>query len=247
VWQNYLILDVSDQAALATIAHAVGDELMLGGSSALAEELPAVWEAVPVRPQHAAFIPAGSLGVLCAAGSLTPQTMTQIQYLQAAGTPTVELDTVSLFEPDQQAHTIQRSVATLVEYLKHGQHPLVYAANHPTSVALTQAAGARRGLDKAAVGRVVESTLAEIVARTLQDSGGQRLVVAGGETSAAICRRLGVHGLQVWQVLQPGLPSCVSLSTPPLLLVLKSGSFGSADFLEQAINHLQAQSGQHLT
>ncbi|HET6822854.1 MAG TPA: four-carbon acid sugar kinase family protein, partial [Anaerolineales bacterium] len=40
---QYLILDVTDQSALATIARAVHDEPVLCGSSAIAEELPAVW------------------------------------------------------------------------------------------------------------------------------------------------------------------------------------------------------------
>ena len=44
---NYLILDVADQAALATIARAAGDYPVLCGSSALAEELP---QLVPQGP-----------------------------------------------------------------------------------------------------------------------------------------------------------------------------------------------------
>jgi uncharacterized protein YgbK (DUF1537 family) len=67
------------------------------------------------------------------------------------------------------------------------------------------------------------------------------MVIAGGETSEAICRRLGIHGMRVWKEIQPGVPSCVSLQDRPLLLVLKSGSFGTPDFLEQALAHVQAQ------
>jgi uncharacterized protein YgbK (DUF1537 family) len=37
---QYLILDVTDQAALTTIARAVHDEPVLCGSSAITEELP---------------------------------------------------------------------------------------------------------------------------------------------------------------------------------------------------------------
>jgi uncharacterized protein YgbK (DUF1537 family) len=65
--------------------------------------------------------------------------------------------------------------------------------------------------------------------------------VAGGETSAAVCARLGVAGLMIWKEIQPGLPSCLSLSADPLLLVLKSGRFGTPDFLAQAMEHLRSQ------
>jgi uncharacterized protein YgbK (DUF1537 family) len=47
--------------------------------------------------------------------------------------------------------------------------------------------------------------------------------------------------LRIWKELQPGLPSCVTLSAEPLLLVLKSGSFGSPEFLEQALEHLRTE------
>src|SRR5688572_16405314 len=48
---QYLILDVTDQAALTAIARAVCDEPVLCGSSAIAEELPAVWGPLQAREQ----------------------------------------------------------------------------------------------------------------------------------------------------------------------------------------------------
>mgnify|MGYP000985367194 CR=1 FL=1 len=42
-----------------------------------------------------------------------------------------------------------------------------------------------------------------------------------------------MRGLRIWKEIQPGLPSCVSLTSEPVLLVLKSGSFGDAAFLAQ--------------
>jgi uncharacterized protein YgbK (DUF1537 family) len=45
--------------------------------------------------------------------------------------------------------------------------------------------------------------------------------------------------MRVWQEIQPGLPSCVSLNEPRRMLVLKSGSFGKPDFFHQALEHLR--------
>lgn len=39
----------------------------------------------------------------------------------------------------------------------------------------------------------------------------------------------------------PGLPSCIALTDPMLMLVLKSGSFGSPDFFARAIEHLKSE------
>jgi uncharacterized protein YgbK (DUF1537 family) len=88
---------------------------------------------------------------------------------------------------------------------------------------------------------LISTALAEITAGTLELTGQNRLIVAGGETAAAVCKRLGIYGQRIWKEIQPGLPSCVSLTGKPMLLVLKSGSFGSPDFFEQALSHLRSQ------
>ena len=85
----------------------------------------------------------------------------------------------------------------------------------------------------------MSEAVAEVTARVLESSGQNRLVVAGGETAAAVCARLGVNGMRIWREIQPGLPSCISFTDPPRMLVLKSGSFGQPDFFEQALRHLR--------
>ena len=77
------------------------------------------------------------------------------------------------------------------------------------------------------ISRLVSETLAEVMARALADTGQNRLVVAGGITSAAVCAQLGINGMRVWKEIQPGLPACISLNDPPRMLVLQSGSFGN--------------------
>lgn len=73
--------------------------------------------------------------------------------------------------------------------------------------------------------------------RFVESAGQNRLVVAGGETSTAVCARSGVEGMRVWKEIQQGLPSCIPLDDPPRMLVLKLGSFGKPDFFERALEH----------
>jgi uncharacterized protein YgbK (DUF1537 family) len=238
---GYLILDVAGQPDLRTIAEAVYDTPVLCGSSALAEELPAVW-GVPDDRQRQIDLPhRGEMGILCVAGSLMPQTAAQVRHLQAIGVASFELDTASLFDPSARQAEIDRQVNLIVGRLKNGEDVLFHSPNDPEAVARTRAAGAKQGRSITATSRLVSEAIAEISARALEGSGQNRLVVAGGETSAAVCDRLGVDGLMIWEEIQPGLPSCLSLSANPLLLVLKSGSFGTPEFLELASAHLKAQ------
>lgn len=238
---SYLILDVVDQASLATIAAAVHDQPVLCGSSALAEELPAAW-GWPGRPLPAPALPRQrGLGLLVAAGSLMPQTRVQSEYLLAQGAAGLELNVLRLFWPVEREAEVERLAAAAVTAMGLGHDVLLQSPNRAEAVAAAQAEGYRRGLRTGEVGRLVSAALAEAVGRALERTGQNRLVVAGGETSAAVSARLGVSGLLVGAEIQPGLPACLTLAAPQRKLVLKSGSFGSPDFLEQALVYLKTQ------
>ncbi len=236
---NYLILDVTDQAALATIARAIYDEPMICGSSAIAEELPAVWGPPQARQQGQDLPPFQELGILVVAGSLMPQTAAQLGYIEQKGTPCFVLDTSQLFVPAQREAHIARLSADISASMRTGRDTICHSPNDPDALETANQAGRAHSVSKTEVSRLVSESLAEVTARTLDRTGQNRLVVAGGETSAAVCARLGIDGMRVWKEIQPGLPSCISLNDPPRMLVLKSGSFGKPDFLERALEHLK--------
>jgi len=234
-----VILDVADQAALATIARAVHDEPVLCGSSALGEELPPVWGVPAVRDGALDLPRLAGTGILIAAGSLMPQTGQQIDHLRLKGVPVFRLDTGRLFDADKGEGEVAGLAQTIAVRLRSGEDVLLHTPNEAESADASRRAGAVRGLSKTEVSRRVSEAVAEVTARVLEMTGQNRLVVAGGETSAAVCTRLGVKGMRVWREIQAGLPSCVSLTAPPLLMVLKSGSFGKPDFFAQALEHLR--------
>jgi uncharacterized protein YgbK (DUF1537 family) len=234
---GYCIVDVDRQEALAVIARAAAQRRVLCGSSALAEELPRVW-----GPSEAAAEPSlpppDSVGALCVAGSLTPQTTAQVAHLRERGVLVAELDTTRIFDGAGCEAEVGRVADLLCAELAAGRHGAVRAAAEAGQVAATRAAGARLGLAPNEVARRVTAALADVAGRVLGRTGGRRVVVAGGETSAAVCERLGVRGMRVLREIQPGLPSCVTLGERPLLLVLKSGSFGTPGFLAEAIANI---------
>jgi uncharacterized protein YgbK (DUF1537 family) len=238
---HYLIVDVPGQAGLRIIAQAVHDCPVLCGSSALAEELPAVW-GIAGQPEVELGLPRRpGLGVLVAAGSLMPQTGAQIDHLRAGGMPVLALETPRVVDGSARRAEVERLSQAAITAMQAGRDVVVHTAREASVVQQTREAGAARGLTATQVARLVSDTLAEVVARALEATGQNRLVVAGGETSAAVCARLGITSQRIWQELQPGLPSCVSLNEPRRLLVLKSGSFGTSDFLAQAIEHVKRQ------
>jgi uncharacterized protein YgbK (DUF1537 family) len=247
---SYAICDVEDQTALQTIARALPRDAVLCGSSAVAEELPSAW-GFSLAPQAVAEdaptpCPAGR-GILVASGSLMPQTRAQVEYLRGQGVAAFELDGPALFDPPASSAHLESLSAGLCRQVMGGRDALLHTSHSPLEIERTRAAGLSAGLTAVETSRRVSAAVAEVCARVMAEAGLDRLVVAGGETSAAVCARLGVRGMRLWKEIQPGLPACLSLPTSarpqPLLLVLKSGSFGSQPFLQEAVDLLHNPAG----
>ena len=79
--------------------------------------------------------------------------------------------------------------------------------------------------------------------RVLERTGLRKYVVAGGETSDAVSRGLGVRTMRIWQEIEAGVPlmTAVTHDGHQLLLVLKSGSFGSPAFLRRSADALRGR------
>ncbi|NMB45178.1 MAG: four-carbon acid sugar kinase family protein [Firmicutes bacterium] len=238
---SYVILDVVDQNSLKTIAEALHHLPVLGASSALAEELLSLPSNRDVQATIALPKQAG-IGVLCAAGSLMPQTAAQVEAMRQGCAPVLELESRKMLEPAKRVEAIKELSQRIADLLVRGENVVVHTSNNPEVVAQTKALGQSRGLSTIAVSRLISEALAEVVNNCVEGLGLNRLIVAGGDTSAAVCSRLGVAGMRIWQEIAPGIPSCISLTGPPLFLVLKPGGFGKPDFFSQAVAHLQGKS-----
>jgi uncharacterized protein YgbK (DUF1537 family) len=79
----------------------------------------------------------------------------------------------------------------------------------------------------------IEARLAEVAVQAVA-AGARRIVVAGGETSGAVTRALGVRALAVGEEIAPGVPWMTTVEREPLSFALKSGNFGGPDFFLQA-------------
>jgi uncharacterized protein YgbK (DUF1537 family) len=119
-----------------------------------------------------------------------------------------------------------------------GRQPvLIYATATSETVRQAQA---QLGVEQA--GSLIEKTLADIACGLVRLGVGQ-MIVAGGETSGAVVKALGVKGLRIGPEIDPGVPWTCALQgesgARPLALALKSGNFGSEDFFLKAWSKLQ--------
>ena len=111
-----------------------------------------------------------------------------------------------------------------------GNAPLVFSTAEPAQVVAVQ-----DEFGQEAVARATEALFGEL-ARCAVAAGVRRLVVAGGETSGAVVKALGLRALAIGPEIAPGVPALLAtIDGSALALALKSGNFGDGDFFTTAI------------
>lgn len=217
----YAIVDAVADEDLLALGEACAQLPLLTGGSGIAMGLPANFG---VRSGGDASLPAvGGLAAVLS-GSCSAQSNAQVAHWMKSH-PGFCIDPLQLADGEDLAAA---ALAWAKPLLAAGP-VLVYATADPDAVRKAQA---RLGAQRA--GELVEQCLARI-ALGLVERGVRRLVVAGGETSGAVVKALGVSTLRIGPQIDPGVPWTVSTAEPRLALALKSGNFGTTDFFNKAL------------
>ncbi len=240
---EYIIFDVRHQQDLATIAGLIAGETSLCGSSAICQELPKVWAGgQPVSSPAESLMHriADPCGTLVVSGSLTKPAKEQVNYLLQTGIQGAELPAWELFDGAARQRHTARLAEQLCSALLRGVPALLYTPQKEDKVAMTKDAGKRLGLDDVQTGRLISQALADIVSMVAKRTGLKKVVAAGGETSSAVAGGLQIRKMVILQEIEAGLPAMYGYTEQgeELLLVFKSGSFGSPPFLAKSIDSL---------
>lgn len=199
------------------IAELFGAERLLTGGSGLLEH----W---------ARFLKSGKKearngGQLLLAGSCSSATLSQIAKFQAAGRPSLRV------EPEELLSGVVTVTSLWARVAQYQEPVLVYSSDVPENVKKNQHRGA------AAVSAVLENTMAALAQRAA-NADFDAIIVAGGETSGAVVRKLGYSAYRIGESVAPGVPIMAPVEKPSLRLILKSGNFGDENFFAKALDML---------
>lgn len=219
------ILDCVSNDDLDSLCRVLPDLTLITGSSAPAMRWHRfAWLRNAVRPvpmAEQAASRAGS-GLLVVSGSCSPATLEQDGRFAEQGAAVFSIDVERLLSSASAAAT--EIVEPAAREIRAGR-PVLLKTNKERRYSPAPAQG-----DANTIGLRIAATLAEIAALIMEQAPPLGLLSAGGESSSALCRRLGLWALHVERNLCPGVPLCYALGEPPLPLVLKSGNFGPPDF-----------------
>jgi uncharacterized protein YgbK (DUF1537 family) len=223
------ICDAIDNSDLEVLGKACLDLPLVTAGSGLALGLASAWRERGVLTSAATANrlepPHGRRAIL--SGSCSTATLAQIAQAKAHY-PSFRLEAGELMArggalvEEAIAWAARQDAATPV---------LIYASSSPEEVRRVQ-----EQFGTQQVGERVEQALASIARTLVQEQEVGQLLVAGGETSGAVVGALDIAGLRIGPSIDPGVPWTQPLASSgrPLSLALKSGNFGSADFMVKA-------------
>ncbi|MEO0793848.1 MAG: 3-oxo-tetronate kinase [Verrucomicrobiota bacterium] len=230
---RFVVTDCIDDADLEQIAKSFGlksDWPLLTGGSGLGEYLGREYlDANLIEPSaNAGNIQPNPGRTLFLAGSCSEATRQQVARAQEA-MPSYELDVAALAKGQINAEDIFSWVQD-----SQSEACLVYSSATPDAVATNQ-----EQFGVGSISELIEECFTQ-VATLARRAGILNLVVAGGETSGAIVRGLGLSELTVGPSICPGVPLLQAPKDDRLLVALKSGNFGNQDFFLSALNLIRS-------
>jgi 3-dehydrotetronate 4-kinase len=219
------IVDAVSNDDLMRLGPALAGMPLVTGGSGVAIGLPQNW-GLSSNPQTQQLPSAKGLRAVVS-GSCSQATNAQVAHFKAQGLPALAINPQRVASG---APVVEEALAwARVQAPK--QAVLVYSTADPAAVKTVQS---QVGVERA--GAMLEDTLAQI-ARGLVAQGVGQLIVAGGETSGACTQALGISHMQIGPQIDPGVPWCYAYGqTGAFHLALKSGNFGTTDFMTKAFN-----------
>lgn len=222
--RQIVVCDAVEEVDLLALGWAAEDFPLVTGASGIGVAMPLVHEAL--RQDREQWV--GVSGrCLALSGSCSATTLRQIERHRMSDGPQMRVDPSDLVE---ERLTVGRAIdwATNQDGL-----PLIYTSAEPDAVRTAQQ---RFGRERSA--HSIETFFGKL-AQVAGGAGFSSLICAGGETSGAVVSGLGVSGLRIGPMIDPGVPA-LRAEERPLALALKSGNFGGPDFFARAARVLEA-------
>lgn len=181
---------------------------------------------------------------LLVAGSLSQVTRQQLEvYCTQLDILSVKLNPISVIHGGLDRERETECCRTLVSNaLAQGRDVAFYASSAPEQVEKAQQLGAERGLDKTTISNLIAETLGDVTVQSIPPNGLKGFILTGGDTAKAVCKHLGVAGIELLMELEPGMPLGRAVGGGDQFIVTKAGAFGTKDTLVHAFQVLKGLS-----
>lgn len=124
--------------------------------------------------------------------------------------------------------------------LGEGKRVILASGYYPDAIVRAQIVGAKLDMSKLEVSEMVAHILGFMGATILRRQEVTGVILTGGDTVVAVCRSLGIAGIQVMEEVVPAIPlgKMKNAEGKEILVITKTGAFRSPDALVRASKKL---------
>ena len=227
----HVVMDTCDDVQLETIACAAASMRFVTGGSGIASFLPSAYHRQGLLEdlRGEAERPRSNGRSLILSGSCSEATQRQVSAASRVYA-SFAIDAAKVIG-DFDAE-VER-IAKWIEESDPSQPNLVFSTSDPDTVRETQS---RLGVAETA--HAVERFFGCLAEASVHRLGVGKLIVAGGETSGAVIKAIGVDAIRIGPEICTGVPWTQTIGESPIALALKSGNFGDDNFFTDALEML---------
>ena len=227
---KYAIIDTIKNDDFDIICNAVKNLPLLTGGSGIALGLPKIYKDRGLLSASSFQIPENNSNAIILSGSCSVTTINQINIYK-------ENNPSFYISPDEVIND-KDLIEKVLSWIKDNetQSPLVYSSSDIKSVSEKQ-----KQYGQELLANKIEKFFELLSKRLVKDNFGT-FISAGGETSGAVIKGLGIQELKIGKEISHGVPalwSPESNGNKPVFVTLKSGNFGQDDFFTRALKALK--------
>ena len=228
---KYAIIDTIKNDDFDIICNAVKNLPLLTGGSGIALGLPKIYKDRGLLSASNFQIPENNSNAIILSGSCSVTTINQINIYK-------ENNPSFYISPDEVINN-EDLIEKVLSWIKDNetQSPLVYSSSDIKSVSEKQ-----KQYGQELLANKIEKFFELLSKRLVKDNFGT-FISAGGETSGAVIKGLGIQELKIGKEISHGVPalwSPESNGNKPVFVTLKSGNFGQDDFFTKALKALKS-------
>ena len=219
------------------------NQLFSVGSSGVEHSLSNFWKSQEKFIARHVSIEANPKQTLILSGSCSPVTEKQISHALDNGFKEIAINTSELLISEDKEHLLRTYSLEAIASLKEGYSVIIHTAKGTNDIRIqeTNRLIAKRNINFK-TSEFYGNALGQISRTVIEQFGKIRLVIAGGDTSGYIAKKLEIDALEMICSIIPGAPLCKTYSKHQAIndleINFKGGQVGPPDYflrLQQGI------------
>ena len=222
---RYSLVDTLDNADFERICEGTSNLKLLTGGSGIALGLPKIFKKQGLLLKKNITLPKIKSYSLIMSGSCSIATLEQVSIYQNKNPSLFIFPEKIINESDYLEYVVKWTLKN------KKRNPMLYSSSEPEEVKKNQ-----KKFGQEFIAKKIEKFFQVLVSRLYKENF-KKIVVAGGETSGAVVKGLGIKELQIGEEISAGVPTMWDPNRS-VKIALKSGNFGQKDFFSRALKLL---------